>query len=468
MKIKTTFIDKCRLILLGVFLSVLLVETGLRVGGHVLLSIREHKNKQSFKEEGVFKIMCLGGSTTAMGASKDLSDEEAAYPAFLEKALNRRNIGVKFKVINEGVCSVNSAYILSNLEKNIEKYKPNMVITMIGLNDSFFSPVLYDESLKIKIIMFFKGVRVYKLFRVIWASLTKQSFTKLINNNNYTNDSKPKYAYDLVWEANELLNENKPILAEALIRKAIEMRPNEADLYVWLGECYFGQNDFKKAEEVLKKAVSMNPGSADNLNRLALCYSKQERYDLAEKTYFKVIEMDPYYRDAYGELMTNYKMTGNFEGIRKLCEKIEKMNIERSYLYGLLATGYRELGDNIRSERYYEKADNIRAEYYKPFTKDNYLKIKELVFNKGLHLVCVQYPVRKLEPLKRLFDSTKGIIFVDNEKIFKDALKVGNYSDYFDDYIGGEFGHATAKGNELLAGNIANVILREVFDKKDY
>jgi hypothetical protein len=36
---------------------------------------------------------------------------------------------------------------------------------------------------------------------------------------------------------------------------------------------------------------------------------------------------------------------------------------------------------------------------------------------------------------------------------------------YFVDMSGGDFGHCAPKGNRLLAENIANVILKEVFHK---
>jgi len=58
-----------------------------------------------------------------------------------------------------------------------------------------------------------------------------------------------------------------------------------------------------------------------------------------------------------------------------------------------------------------------------------------------------------------------NIIFVDNEKIFLDALKETSYRDIFRDRFGGDFGHCTIKGNRLLATNVANVILKECFDK---
>jgi len=73
--------------------------------------------------------------------------------------------------------------------------------------------------------------------------------------------------------------------------------------------------------------------------------------------------------------------------------------------------------------------------------------------------------MRSIEPLKRIFGDQQGIIFVDNEKVFKDAVRKQGYTQYFLDMFGGDFGHCTKKGNRLLAENIANVILGEVFHK---
>ena len=78
-------------------------------------------------------------------------------------------------------------------------------------------------------------------------------------------------------------------------------------------------------------------------------------------------------------------------------------------------------------------------------------------------MVCVQYPLCSVEPLKKIFEGQRGIIFVDNEKIFVEAVEKDGYKEYFKDIFGGIFGHCTEKGNRLLAKNIANVILKEVF-----
>ena len=92
--------------------------------------------------------------------------------------------------------------------------------------------------------------------------------------------------------------------------------------------------------------------------------------------------------------------------------------------------------------------------------------IKEILTKKGIKLVCVQYPMRSIEPLKKIFiGDEEGIIFVDNEKIFRDAVKKEGNTAYFKDMFSGDFGHCTYKGNKLLAENIANTILKEVFNK---
>ena len=59
----------------------------------------------------------------------------------------------------------------------------------------------------------------------------------------------------------------------------------------------------------------------------------------------------------------------------------------------------------------------------------------------------------------------KGIIFIDNERIFKSALHQASYNEYFTDVFGDDSGHCTLSRYKLLAKNIANIILKELFKK---
>ena len=57
------------------------------------------------------------------------------------------------------------------------------------------------------------------------------------------------------------------------------------------------------------------------------------------------------------------------------------------------------------------------------------------VFKQKHPFIGVQYSLYSIEPLKRIFDGQDGVIFIDNEKVFKDALKTVPYREYFTDYI---------------------------------
>ena len=80
------------------------------------------------------------------------------------------------------------------------------------------------------------------------------------------------------------------------------------------------------------------------------------------------------------------------------------------------------------------------------------------MYQHNIRMVVAQYPMHSLQPLLKLFDAAPDIIFVDNEKIFKEAIAREGYETFFSDRFAGDFGHCTAKGNFLLANNIATAI----------
>ncbi len=139
---KVTFPQKIMLMALGILLSIFLLEISLRIGGFLVMSLQEHRNHLSMKKEGTYRIMCLGESTT-----------QGQYPRFLEEILNNRNTGIKFSVIDKGVGGTKTMFILSQLESNLAEYKPDMVITMMGIND--FGPHMSYEATSDSKVVFF-------------------------------------------------------------------------------------------------------------------------------------------------------------------------------------------------------------------------------------------------------------------------------------------------------------------------
>ncbi|MDD2680269.1 MAG: tetratricopeptide repeat protein [Candidatus Omnitrophica bacterium] len=184
-------------------------------------------------------------------------------------------------------------------------------------------------------------------------------------------------------------------------------------------------------EDALKKEIELNPKDDKAYTGLGWCYQHQGNFAQAEDAFKKAIELNPKNDNAYGAILVLYEETGR-AGLAK---------------------------------EYAKKVNRLRLEYHKPVTVNNYRKLKEILAKRGIRLVCVQYPMCSVEPLEKIFEKDEGVIFVDNEATFKAMVKKSGFQAVFRDMFGGDFGHCTPKGNKLLAENIANVILKEVFGR---
>jgi lysophospholipase L1-like esterase len=493
--------QKIGLIVLGIFLSLILLEGGMRLAGFTLSSIQEYKNKVSIKEKGTCVIMCLGESTTA---DEGLNGTHC-YPSQLKDILNTKNTGIKFSVINKGVSGTNTTRILSELKSNLERYKPNMVIAMMGINDEG-SHMPHEAESSSKIMLFFQSLKIYKLSRFIWlhaaakARETQQSncaikTTKGIEPKKYVNnrtaiENKKEFYAELAKDYDK--NGNFSGESNAL-NEAIKLDPGNAELYFKLQLSYRLQGEFEKAESVLKEIIDKFPDQADAARAFLLtCYKGEGKdnemfalfNDTANRNNFTAhFEIWVYYVEhndyaKAGEMIKKMSEIDNLLLITKgvfiaadsqlentatlLKEKISR-DPKDAKLYAFLALIYNEMNKSDISKRYFSIAEELRLKYYNNETRENYRKLKEILNKENIKLVCVQYPMRSILPLKKIFeDDDKGIIFVDNEEIFKNAVMKAKYNDYFLDAFGGDFGHCTPVGNRLLAENIAKSIVRQV------
>jgi len=423
--------QKITLIISGLVLCIVLLELGLRIEGFVFLRLQEHKNIISIRQKGTYRIMCLGESTTAMGG-KD------SYPHQLEEILNQRDIGIKFSVINKGIPAINTTAIVSQLEANLSKYNPDMVITMMGINDKRNNLAYKDIDAK-EITPFFKSLRICKLVKLLRLHIINKAQELGIYKSKEKKEDISARTNDLKQPIN--FKEQDKIVKNI---KAIEINPENDSAYFRLGLCYRNQGKLDKAKEMFRKATEINPENYWAYFRLGQCWDDQGKYGEAEKMFKEAIDINPKNDEAYITV---------------------ELYPKNHRLHGLLAYCYKKQGKEKLAEECLRKTNKLRLEYYNPITRHNYQRLKEILTKREIKLVCVQYPVRNVEPLKKIFNNKEGIIFVDNEEMFKKALRQASFDEYFSDMFGGDFGHCTAKGNRLLAENIANVILKECLKK---
>ncbi len=98
-------------------------------------SIGYRGNEFSMKKQpGVFRIVCIGSSTT-FGLHEP--DEAQTYPRLLEDALSRAQPGSRIEVINAGTPGWTAAECLINFQFRVLELSPDMVIVYEGVNETF-------------------------------------------------------------------------------------------------------------------------------------------------------------------------------------------------------------------------------------------------------------------------------------------------------------------------------------------
>ena len=435
---KISLWQKIALVILGVFLTLILIETGLRLGGLMILSLQEYRNITSARQKGTYLIMCLGESTTADGPD--------AYPGQLENILNQHDIGIKFAVVNKGAPAINTQYILKHLQENLDKYHPDMVVTMMGINDKY---IKYYEGIQDANTRLFDTFKTYRFARFIWENIL---------------DKAKRHSF---YKVEVHTGSGRADNARGWLYREKGKNLQDTDAYAALGWLYMQERKYRQAKGVFQQAINLNSSNSLVYYGDGLLHKGGGEYIQAEEAFKKAISLDPANDTAYIELGWIYIHTNNYAKAEGLFKAAIRSNPKSEKMYRALIELYRQIGDNRSVAEYSMLKSKLKLpdDSSTDLTRRNYLELKKILDQRKIKLVCVQYPVRALCPLKKIFERQDGVLFVDNEDIFKDALQQAGYSEYFIDMFAGDFGHCTEKGNKLLAENIANVILKEVFNK---
>ena len=526
-----SFRQKLGLVAFGLFLTMLVLEGSLRLGGCIILGRQAHRNALAMRQKGVYRIMCIGESTT-----------QGQYPAFLEQALNGRDLGTRFSVIDRGLGGTSTSELLERLETDLDSYHPDMVVAMMGINER--GPYMpYGPETRSRTVRLIRTLKIYKLARISWmhivgagnrvkparhdaaaagkpASKTKTQSAFAQDKTNQAVNSEGDVTF---MELGRVYREQGRFAdAEEALKKSLAINPRNDRAYVYLGLTYLSQGRtvpreslqargksaeatvaFKRALEInprnddayrgmgiaaaaqdkfaaaafIKKAVKINPGSDANHMELGRIYRDMGMTGAAAAAFKKAVEIGPKNDEAFGEWAQLYlSLPGSRAPQKGLLVKPILQELVREYAVlnmnptdracAWLSLLYAAMGDTWLAKQYHDQAEGLRLREYDPRVADNYHRLKSVLDRRGVKLVCVQYPMCRLESLRAIFQGQdEGIVFVDNEKVFQDAVSKGSLAEYFRDMFAGDFGHCTDKGNHLLADNIAATLAREVFGK---
>ena len=106
-------------------------------------------------------------------------------------------------------------------------------------------------------------------------------------------------AYKLFQETNILEKDCNYSLAIDKIKKAIELSPDEAILYIKLGGIYSEMGDWQNALVAYKKAVKIKPNDAVVYISIGNILQQQHDYDNAFAAYNQALTIFPEYKYNY-------------------------------------------------------------------------------------------------------------------------------------------------------------------------
>ena len=405
-------IKKISLIITGIILSLIILEICLQLAGFTVIAMKKYKNKIA-KDPNTITILCLGESTTY-----------GQWPPVLQKILNEKSKKQKFDVIDEGIPGTSTSIIAEKIFDNLIKYNPNIVISMIGINDTG----LGYKNYKIKILSLISLV-VTHVKHLFATDLTYEDIdyieTKMFEIIRENNADTKKYLYK-IKRISEETNYNFSNFIKYFI--------------------YYAKNNNYQDKKIIdiidynitnKKIIS--PWELDEI----MSYLKDyKNYNVNQIKEFLISSKDRilYKENAIERILGEYNVLYLLDDIK---------NNEFKYEH-----------KNIKENKNIERSINLNKES----TKQNYQYIVSEIYknNKNTIVMPMQYPMLSVEILKNnLRDSSycDKLIFISNEENFKNALQNHKIEDIFTDMFAGDFGHCTDFGNTLIAENVAETIL---------
>ncbi len=260
---------------LGFLAALVCLELLVRMAGWISVARQQAHNRRA-AVKGEYRILCLGESTTAQG----VGPFDAIWPGQLQNILNRQKLGVIFRVINEGKIAVNTTSILAEVPNYLRRYDPQMVISMMGINDE---AVQYYRGIPDSTGFLFRHWRTYRLFDLLWAK----------NEENHSSPSAIPSGMEASWrqekfpspaiqaycnQANSLMATGRQREAAELLSKVADENPACAPVVLRLKRYLYGLEEFDRAEQVMRRAVEAAPGDPDLVAGQAELYTDEFLY----------------------------------------------------------------------------------------------------------------------------------------------------------------------------------------------
>jgi len=278
-----------------------------------------------------------------------------------------------------------------------------------------------------------------------------------------------------------LFRHGKTSDALSVLDDVLQKEPYNHFALLTKGALYLLENDYTKANRLFEFAQQHVVGNHNiywtHITEMSFRFKRHAFLEQVVRAVLSAFnEIHPFARKGLGQVVLAKCLVQQerWSEVEKVCLEALQVDFEGTdgtELYGTLAISYLKQGKYDEAQKHYQQAHDKRMNLESPrklATDFNYHSIINKVIERGSTFMSVQYPLRSVEPLKKMLAQYDDILFVENRTLFLEALKSQRYSELFIDCFAGDFGHCSPKGNQLIAESIASALEKYFKTNKEY
>lgn len=141
-----------------------------------------------------------------------------------------------------------------------------------------------------------------------------------------------------------------------LCKKMLEIKPDDRDLYLPLGDAFARQKAWKEAIASYNHAVNLNPENAEACHKLGEALQTQGQLDEAVAAYMKAIKLNPNFFGTYHNLADILRPQGQFDEAVLSYQKSIELNPNFVWSYHNLAELFDKQGKLDEAAAWYRQA----------------------------------------------------------------------------------------------------------------
>lgn len=160
--------------------------------------------------------------------------------------------------------------------------------------------------------------------------------------------------------SNNYLNKQNNQKAIPLLKKVIELNPDDAESKYQLGSIYFAQENYDEANTFFNEAIQLNPDNADYRFAIGLGYEQKELFDEAVTSLQKAADLNPENPEVYYRLGIIFDFQEKSKEAVEFFQKAIDLNPKNADFHQSLGFTYESMDQHKEAVNCYKKVFSLK------------------------------------------------------------------------------------------------------------